>query len=76
MRSWRWYPKVLSALLVAALAYWVWPTPWGPYPCAVYSRGGRDYAGTWGQTTVRVNRLHGHAEELRPWGWEQARPER
>ena len=28
MRTWRWYSKVLFALLVAAFAYWVWPTPW------------------------------------------------
>lgn len=28
MRHWRWYSKLLFALLVAAFAYWVWPTPW------------------------------------------------
>jgi hypothetical protein len=28
MRSWRWYSKVLFALLVVAFAYFVWPTPW------------------------------------------------
>jgi len=27
MREWRWYSKLLFALLVAAFAYWVWPTP-------------------------------------------------
>ncbi len=31
MRNWRWYSKVLFALLVAAFAYWVWPTPWTAY---------------------------------------------
>jgi hypothetical protein len=28
MRTWRWYSKLLFALLVAAFAYFVWPTPW------------------------------------------------
>ena len=28
MRTWRWYSKALFALLVAAFAYFVWPTPW------------------------------------------------
>ena len=28
MRHWRWYSKLLFALLVAAFAYFVWPTPW------------------------------------------------
>jgi hypothetical protein len=27
VRTWRWYSKVLFALLVAAFAYFVWPTP-------------------------------------------------
>lgn len=31
MRTWRWYSKGLFALLVAAFAYWVWPTPWTGY---------------------------------------------
>jgi hypothetical protein len=29
MRHWRWYSKVLLGLVLAAFAYWVWPTPWG-----------------------------------------------
>ena len=28
MRTWRWYSKLLFALLIAAFAYFVWPTPW------------------------------------------------
>jgi|GEM_PF-3578686 len=28
MRTWRWYSKLLFALLVTAFAYFVWPTPW------------------------------------------------
>ena len=28
MRHWRWYSKLLFALVVAAFAYFVWPTPW------------------------------------------------
>ena len=35
MRSWRWYSKVLFALMVAAFAYWVWPTPWRYYAAGV-----------------------------------------
>jgi len=31
MRHWRWYSKLLFALLVAAFAYFVWPTPWQYY---------------------------------------------
>ena len=28
MRNWKWYSKVLLVLVLAAFAYWVWPTPW------------------------------------------------
>ena len=28
MRSWKWYSKVLFGLVVAAFAWFVWPTPW------------------------------------------------
>ena len=28
MRTWRWYSKLLFALLLLAFAYLVWPTPW------------------------------------------------
>ena len=52
MRSWRWYSKVLFALLVAAFAYWVWPTPWEyvPPPSGEQNRG---------VVAVRVNRFTG-----------------
>jgi len=50
MRSWRWYSKVLFALLVAAFAYSVWPTPW------MY--------GLDGTPPRRVNRLTGQVEYL------------
>jgi len=38
MRTWRWYSKLLFALLVAAFAYFAWPTPWQYHPT-----GGRLY---------------------------------
>jgi hypothetical protein len=31
MRAWRWYSKVLLALLAVAFGYLVWPTPWRYY---------------------------------------------
>jgi len=34
MRSWRWYSKLLFALLVAAFAYFVWPTQWRGFHAA------------------------------------------
>lgn len=52
MRTWRWYSKLLPALLLAAFAYWVWPTAWEHY---------RDEG-----VNVRVNRFTGKAEFLRP----------
>ncbi len=52
MRSWRWYSKVLFALLVAAFAYWVWPTPWRDHSV--------DALGT--PLLVRENRLTGHTQ--------------
>ncbi len=56
MRSWRWYSKVLFALLVAAFAYWVWPTPWH-YEHAVVPRFPAGRATL--NVLVRVNRLSG-----------------
>ncbi len=38
MRTWRWYSKVLFALLVAAFAYFVWPTPWRHFTVAPAGR--------------------------------------
>jgi hypothetical protein len=53
MRQWRWYSKVLFALLVAAFAYWVWPTPWR------YEKVQR-----WGEETlIRVNRFTGQSRQ-------------
>ena len=54
MRTWRWYSKLLFALVVAAFAYCVWPTPWMYYPVSA--------------TTIRtlglhrVNRMTGRVE--------------
>jgi len=73
MRSWRWYSKVLFALLIAAFGYYVWPTPWtyyqlnpsvsaadGPYATSITEYG------SW----LRVNRFTGRAEELSGYrGW-------
>ncbi len=50
MRTWRWYSKLLFALLVAAFAYCVWPTPWMYF--------GNGMGGQVG-TIVRVNRITG-----------------
>ncbi len=59
MRHWRWYSKVLFALLVAAFAYWVWPTPWR-------------YDHTSGNL-VRIHRATDETAILFIWGWEQLR---
>ena len=48
MRSWRWYSKLLCALVLAAFAYFVWPTPWHYH-----------HHGT---TLLRINRLTGTIE--------------
>lgn len=32
MGKWRWYSKLLLALVLAAFAYFVWPTPYSWYP--------------------------------------------
>ena len=50
MRNWRWSSKMSFALLVAAFAYWVWPTPWA------YS-GSQD-----GEMLTRRNRITGRVE--------------
>jgi len=51
MRSWRWYSKVLFALLLAAFTWFVWPTAWA------YS--GPTGSGYQGGTLVRRNRITG-----------------
>jgi len=62
MRTWRWYSKVLFALLVAAFAYWVWPTPWR-------------YEIVWGgEALIRVNRFTGSAYEYDSKGWRPYEP--
>jgi len=50
VQHWKWYSKVALALLVAAFAYWVWPTAWV----------------TWrvGDTWLRVNRLTARVQVL------------
>ena len=52
MRTWRWYSKVVLALVLLAFAYSVWPTPW------YYMEGG------W----QRVNRLTGSLQSFDPQG--------
>ena len=52
MRSWRWYSKLLFALLIVAFAYFVWPTPW------VYHLNGDEI--------FRVNRATGSVEFRHP----------
>jgi hypothetical protein len=56
MRSWRWYSKVLFALLAAAFAYWVWPTPWR-------------YDHWEGGGAIRTHRVTGRMQVLRDSGW-------
>ena len=68
MRQWRWYSKLLFALLVAAFAYFVWPTPWMYF--------GNGMGGQVG-TIVRVNRITGtpymlHGQD----GWQKIRAKR
>jgi hypothetical protein len=53
MRSWRWYSKLLFALLVAAFAYFVWPTPW------MYFIGETPVSGSF---PIRIHRLTGKME--------------
>jgi hypothetical protein len=57
MRTWRWYSKVLFALLVASFAYYVWPTPWRYLPSA-------------GREDVRVHRVTGRIQGLSHLGWQ------
>jgi len=60
MRSWRWYSKVLFALLVAAFAYWVWPTPWFYPPLS--------------STIVRVHRVTGEVQRTGDGYWNRMVP--
>jgi len=57
MRSWRWYSKLLLALLVVAFAYFVWPTPWR------YEHRGTE------NSLVRINRLTDEVQILILDGW-------
>jgi hypothetical protein len=61
MRTWRWYSKLLFALLVAAFAYLVWPGPW-------------HYVSTSSAQIVRVHRLTGRTERLSFDGWREVKP--
>jgi len=79
MRTWRWYSKVVLALVVAAFAYFVWPTPWTYYQCnpsvgitaperpSVFGRTVEEYS-IW----LRLNRFTGKVEVLSSYwgGWE------
>ena len=61
MRHWRWYSKVLFALVLAAFAYWVWPTPWERFQ--------------WGDRAPgRVNRFTGAVEFNVGHGWHRWNP--
>jgi hypothetical protein len=51
MRSWRWYSKLLFALAVVAVCYFVWPTPWRTSP-TIHAHSGIP-------VLVRQNRLTG-----------------
>jgi hypothetical protein len=89
MRSWRWYSKLLFALLVAAFAYWVWPTPWqyfildrpgvfGNAGPMLYGTDMSPVAGAPGGTfIVRVHRVTGRAYTLsvKGGGWQRYRPQ-
>jgi hypothetical protein len=55
MRRWRWYSKVLFVLVVAAFAYWVWPTPYRYLPVPGENLIGR----AWLAVGLRVNRFTG-----------------
>ena len=66
MRSWRWYSKVLFALLVVAYAYWVWPTPWRDEGYVTNPSGV--------QMEVRLRRITGRAQFLSYYGWEDQQP--
>jgi hypothetical protein len=68
MRSWRWYSKVLFALLVAAFTYLGWPTPWYYVPPAPGS------AHDLGTGIVRVHRVTGEVQRVRAGYWEQMVP--
>ena len=86
MRSWRWYSKVLFALLVAAFAYWVWPTPWRYYTL----ENGTLWYMTWSKVTtvppeplspvsllVRQHRVTGRTEVfigMKQRDWMEAKP--
>jgi len=61
MRTWRWYSKVLFAVLVAAFAYWVWPTRYA-YRMSTTPMGGTPI-------TMRVDRFTGRVDLLAYDGW-------
>jgi len=63
MRHWRWRSKALFAILVAAFAYYVWPTPWRYFSDESY-RGGSG-----GVCNIRVHRVTGRAQILVRGGW-------
>ena len=83
MRAWRWHSKVLFALLVAAFAYSVWPTPWRYFTVERPGQfgGGRllddvRVGAPGGTALVRVNRFTGSAYvyESESTGWRPYNP--
>jgi len=62
MRTWRWYSKALFALLVAAFAYFVWPTP-------------RRYTKGPGGIMLRVNRFTQRVDKYHSLGWRGGKQE-
>ena len=68
MRTWRWYSKLGFALLLAAFAYCVWPTPWRYFP-PPRNYEEFDFSEV---ISVRLNMLSGEVQALfvtLPVGW-------
>jgi len=82
MRTWRWYSKVLFALLVAAFAYFVWPTPYAYFVVEMPARVSFSSTGSGlgtvpvpgGNQLIRVNRFTGLAYEYGREGWRPHKP--
>jgi hypothetical protein len=82
---WRWYSKLLLALLVAAFAYFVWPTPWMYFTVpsgsgyhqtdellrlvGTYGEEGRVVSAEGSAVIVRVHRITGSAQTLAQGVW-------
>ena len=66
MSRWRWYSKLLFAILVAAFAWYVWPTQWAYYRLdpSVAVGGASDQVVVEHSKVIRVNRFTGKVEEM------------